>query len=57
MSAGFADEALRMARLQKMITKNIGILFYLLPDSTDPRSVLYSNILGPDDLDRMTEEF
>jgi predicted Zn-dependent protease len=57
MSAGFADETLRMARLQKMITKNIGILYYLLPDSTDPRSVLYNNILGPDDLDRMTEEF
>jgi hypothetical protein len=46
-----------MARLQKMITKDIGILFFQLPESADPRSVLYNNILGPDDLDRMTEEF
>jgi predicted Zn-dependent protease len=57
MSWGTASDQRRMERLEKMITKNIGILFYGLPPSSDPRSVLYNNVLGPDDLDRMTEEF
>ena len=44
-------------RLQKMVAKNIGIMQFGLPASTNPRSVLFGNILGVDDLDRMTEEF
>ena len=37
--------------------KDIGIMYYGLPLSNDPRSVMYRNILGIDDLDRMTEHF
>ena len=40
-----------------MITKNIGIMYYGLPASPNPRSVMYNDILGVDDLDRMTEDF
>jgi predicted Zn-dependent protease len=45
------------SRLRKMITKNIGIMYYGLPASPNPRSVMYRDILGVDDLDRMTEDF
>ena len=45
------------SRLRKMVTKDLGLLYYGLPLSDDPRSVLYSNVLGPDDLDRMSEDF
>lgn len=44
-------------RLRKMVTKNIGVLYYRLPESDDPQSVLYGNILSLMDLDRMGEEF
>ena len=45
------------SRLRKMLTKNIGIMYYALPASPNPKSVLYRDILGVDDLDRMTEDF
>ena len=50
------DELLR-SRLRKMITKNIGIMYFGLPAGQDPRSALFGNVLGVDDLDRMTEDF
>lgn len=50
------DERLR-ARLRKMVTKNIGIMCYGLPLSRDPRSVLYGDIGGIDELDQMSEYF
>ena len=53
----FTDSTRRMQRIQKMITKNLGILYYGLPQSDDPGSVLYKSILGPDDLDRASEDF
>jgi len=46
-----------MRRLQKLVTKNIGLMYFGLPLSDDPGSVLYRNILGPRDLDRMSEDF
>ena len=52
-----ANEELLRSRLRKMVLKNIGVLYYDLPLSDDPRSVMYRNILGIDDLDRMTEQF
>jgi predicted Zn-dependent protease len=45
------------ARLHKMVAKNIGIMYYGLPISQDPRSVLYGQIDGVDELDVMTEYF
>jgi predicted Zn-dependent protease len=49
------SESTLRARLRKMVMKNIGIMFFGLGASDNPRSVMYRNILGVDDLDRMTE--
>jgi predicted Zn-dependent protease len=51
-----SDEQSR-SRLRKMVTKNIGMLYFELPASEDPRSVLYGRIGGPQEFDRMSEEF
>lgn len=45
------------SRVRKMVTKNIGLLHYRLAPSPDPRSVLYRNVLGIEELDAMGEEF
>ena len=45
------------ARMRKMITKNIGVVAYGLPLSTDPTSVLYGSIDTPEDLDLVRERF
>jgi hypothetical protein len=45
------------ARTRKMVTKNIGVLYFQLPMSDDPRSVLYRNIGGAQEFDRMSEDF
>jgi predicted Zn-dependent protease len=52
-----ADQALLDTRLRKVITKNIGILYFHLPQNNNPRSVLYRSILGIEDLDRVGEDF
>jgi predicted Zn-dependent protease len=44
-------------RLRKMVTKNVGVLYYHLAQSDDPRSVLYRNVGGIRELDYMGEEF
>jgi len=44
-------------RVRKMISKSLGLLYYRLPESKDPRSVLYGPILGLDDLGMIGEEF
>ena len=51
-----ANEARELARLRRFVTKNLGSLYFGLPNSPDPTSVMYGNILGPDDLDRMAED-
>ena len=45
------------SRLRKMVTKNIGIPYYRLPQSDDRRSVLYKSVGGLSELDYMGEEF
>ena len=54
---GVSDATLLESRLRKMTSKNIGIIYYGLPTSQNPRSAMFGNILGIDDLDRMTEDF
>ncbi len=49
------NDDLLFSRARKLLSKYIGILFYGLSSSSDPRSPLYNSILGPDDLDRMEE--
>jgi predicted Zn-dependent protease len=51
------DEARIMARLRKMVGKNIGIMYFGLEMSRDPASMLYANIGGPQELDVMSELF
>jgi hypothetical protein len=45
-----------LARLRKMVGKNIGVLFFRLPLSDHPRSMMYGSIGGPQELDTMLEE-
>lgn len=52
-----ASEKLILTRLRKMVTKNVGILYYHLPQSDNPRSVLYRRVGGIRDLDYMGEDF
>lgn len=51
------DRDLFMSRLRKMVTRDVGLLYFGLQLSDDPFSVLYRDLLGVDDLDRMSEEF
>ena len=60
VSTAHLDDGLlgdKTQRLRKMVTKDIGIIYFGLPQSDDPRSVLYKDVLGPKDLDRMSEDF
>jgi len=52
-----ANDDLLRTRLRKMATKNIGILYYLKPQNNNPRSVLYSQVGGIEELDYMGEDF
>jgi predicted Zn-dependent protease len=51
------SEKLMVKRLRKMVTKNVGILYYHLAPNDDPRSVLYRNVGGIRELDYMREDF
>ncbi|MGH7407021.1 MAG: M48 family metalloprotease, partial [Candidatus Methylomirabilales bacterium] len=51
------DAALLHTRLRKILSKNIGIMYYRLPQSRDRNSVLYGPILSLDDLDSIGEDF
>jgi predicted Zn-dependent protease len=51
------DREVTRARLRKMIAKNIGLLVYGLPASTDPSSLLFRDILGVHELDNMVEDY
>ena len=46
-----------MTRLRKMVTKDIGILYFGLPQSSNPKSVLYNQIMGIEELDEVGEDF
>ena len=51
------DLNLSDTRLRKMVTKDIGILYYGLPQSANPSSVLYRDIAGIQELDNVGEDF
>lgn len=57
MNLGNVSEDETRKRFRKMVTKNVGILYFHLPQSDDPRSVLYRNVGGIRELDYMGEEF
>jgi YD repeat-containing protein len=52
-----ADPNLVEARARKMLTKDIGLLYYRLQPSYDYSSALYDSIDGVEDLDDMGEDF
>jgi predicted Zn-dependent protease len=45
------------ARLEKVVTKDIGILYYRKNASENPQSVLFNGILGIQELDLVSEDF
>ncbi len=49
------NDELLFSRSRKLFTKYVGLLYYELPTSSDPRSPMYDSILGPSDLDNMEE--
>lgn len=51
------DQRMKEARLLKMTSKHIGVLYYKLPQSNHCRSVMYNKLLGVDELDNMGEDF
>jgi predicted Zn-dependent protease len=51
------DPDMLRSRVTKMVAKDIGVIYYGLPLSDNPRSALYSKIDGTDELDVMTEYF
>ncbi len=44
------------SRTYKMVLKYVGLGYFHLPLTSDPTSVMYNNILGVADLDRMDDE-
>jgi len=50
-------EATVTKRLRKMVTKDIGILYYRKAVSDNPKSVLYNGILGIQELNQVGEDF
>ena len=49
------DDELTLSRARKMVTKYVGLLYFDLPISGDPKSPMFDNILSVSDLDRMEE--
>lgn len=54
---GIAGRSQLPVRLRKMVTRYVGFLYFGLRASDDRSSVLYREIGGVDDLDRMGEDF
>jgi predicted Zn-dependent protease len=52
-----ANEELLNTRLRKMVTKNIGVLYFRKSLNSNPRSVLYKEVGGVEELDAMGEDF
>jgi predicted Zn-dependent protease len=50
-----SHDELFFSRMRKLVSKYIGLLYYGLPASEDPASPMFDSILGPADLDAMTE--
>jgi predicted Zn-dependent protease len=57
VSGAPADPVTVHRRLTRMISREIGFLYYGLPVSRNPRSVVRSSIMGVDDVDILGEDF
>jgi hypothetical protein len=47
----------QLARVRKMVGKNLGVLYFRLRQSRNPGSILHGDIGGVQELDRMTDDF
>jgi predicted Zn-dependent protease len=47
----------QVARMRKLVGRNIGVMYYRLPFNRDPRSLLYAYVEGPHELDTMSDVF
>ncbi len=52
-----ASQANETSRLQKMVTKDIGIMYFNRSPNDDPHSVLFNGIMGIQELDQTSEDF
>ena len=52
-----SDQELLPTRLRKIVTKDLGILYFGLPQRENPKSVLYNQIMGIAELDAVGEDF
>src|SRR6185437_2903516 len=52
-----SSSRLRDLRVRKLLARDIGRLYFHLPESVDPSSVLYWNYSGIGDVDNMRESF
>ncbi len=50
------DEATYLARIRKMVAKTIGLQYYGLDTNWDHASVMYGNVHGMPDLDKINED-
>ena len=50
-----ADGLLYYSRVRKLVSKYVGLLYFELPSSSTRGSPMYDHILGPSDVDKMTE--
>lgn len=51
------DAGLFQQRLRKVVIRDIGLNLFLREPSTNPRSVLFSPLMGVDDIDKLGEDF
>lgn len=54
--SGSPDETLVFPRLRKMVTRYVGALAFHIGLNSDRRSIMYEDIMGLDDLDRVDED-
>ncbi len=55
-SAPFAAD-ISVSRLRKVVTKDVGMLYFGLPQNGNPKSVMYEFVVGIDDLDQVGDDF
>jgi hypothetical protein len=46
-----------LSRLRKVLGRYLGFLYYHLPVNANPKSLMYSQMAGIDDLDSISEDF
>jgi predicted Zn-dependent protease len=45
-----------LSRLRKMVSRNIGVMLFQLPLNAERSSLLYQDVMGVDELDRLEED-